>query len=154
MVFSQDPLLVLDYSWSWNSPIYWRAVTPNKYRTHTFLKFCFQSTRLQVHVPLHPTKHLLWKRLLPSNILSKKEITCPCKLVVKWSDSNGNRTHNHLVRIRTFNHLAKLAYWLSRVVSTYPVRCIWLCYLHVTYAFQSESTRWHIVAWMSRNSLL
>ena len=35
------------------------------------------------------------------------------------SDSNGIRTHNHLVRKRTLNHLAKLAKWLSCVVSTF-----------------------------------
>ena len=34
------------------------------------------------------------------------------------SDSNGIRTHSHLVRKRTLNHLAKLAKWLSCVVST------------------------------------
>ena len=32
--------------------------------------------------------------------------------------SNGTRIHNHLVRKRTINHLAKLAKWLSCVVST------------------------------------
>ena len=41
----------------------------------------------------------------------------------KWSlglrDWNGTRTHNDLVRKRTLNHLAKLAKWLSCVVSTY-----------------------------------
>ena len=35
------------------------------------------------------------------------------------SDTNGNQTHNHLVRKQTLNHLAKLAKWLSCVVSTY-----------------------------------
>ena len=35
------------------------------------------------------------------------------------SDSNGTRTHNHLVCKRTLNHLAKLAKWLSSIVSTY-----------------------------------
>ena len=35
------------------------------------------------------------------------------------SDSNGTRTHNHVVRERTFNHLPKLANWLSCVMSTY-----------------------------------
>ena len=35
------------------------------------------------------------------------------------SDSNGIRTHNHLVHKRTPNHLAKLAKWLSCAVSTY-----------------------------------
>ena len=28
------------------------------------------------------------------------------------SDCNGTRTHNHLIRKRTLNHLAKLAKWL------------------------------------------
>ena len=38
-----------------------------------------------------------------------------------WSlnDCNGTRTHSHLVCQRTLNHLAKLAKWLSRIVSTY-----------------------------------
>ena len=35
------------------------------------------------------------------------------------SDSNGIRTHNHLARKRTLNHLTKLTKWLSCVVSTY-----------------------------------
>ena len=35
------------------------------------------------------------------------------------NDSNGICTHNHLVRKQTLKHLAKLAKWLSCVVSTY-----------------------------------
>ena len=35
------------------------------------------------------------------------------------SDCNWARTHNHLVLKETLNHLAKLAKWLSCVVSTY-----------------------------------
>ena len=38
--------------------------------------------------------------------------------ILSLSDSNGIQTHNHLVRKRTFNHLAKLASlakWLSVV---------------------------------------
>ena len=35
------------------------------------------------------------------------------------SESNGIRTNNHLVCKRTFNRLAKLAEWLSCVVSSY-----------------------------------
>ena len=35
------------------------------------------------------------------------------------SDCNWTRTHNHLVRKRTLNHLVKLAKWLSCVVSTH-----------------------------------
>ena len=36
-----------------------------------------------------------------------------------FSDCKWTRSHNHLVRKRTLNHLVKLAEWLSRVVSTY-----------------------------------
>ena len=35
------------------------------------------------------------------------------------SDYNGTRTHNHLVRKRTLNNLAKVTKWLSCVVSTF-----------------------------------
>ena len=35
------------------------------------------------------------------------------------SDCNGIRTHNHLVRKRTLNHLAKLAKWFGCVEITY-----------------------------------
>ena len=35
------------------------------------------------------------------------------------SDCNGTRTRNHLICKRTLNHLAKLAKWLSCIVSTY-----------------------------------
>ena len=33
--------------------------------------------------------------------------------ICSLSDCNGTRTHNHLVRKRTLNHLASLAKWLS-----------------------------------------
>ena len=60
-------------------------------------------------------------------------------------DCNGTRTHNHLVRKRTLNHLAKLAKWLKCVLSTYlcgAFDCMfWSCHVRV-----SEC--------MARNSLL
>ena len=43
-VFSQAPLLVLDYRCSHNLPTYQRTVTPNWYRTHTVSKFGLQSS--------------------------------------------------------------------------------------------------------------
>ena len=51
------------------------------------------------------------------------------------SDCNWNWTHiNHLVHKRTLNHLAKLAKWLSCVVSTYmygAFDCMFLsCHVH------------------------
>ena len=50
------------------------------------------------------------------------------------SDSNGIRTHNHLVGKRTLNHLAKVSKWI--LICTVHLT-VW--YYHVTYAFQSES---------------
>ena len=53
--------------------------------------------------------------------------------ILTLSDCNGTRTHNHLVRKRTINHLAKLAKWLSCAVSTYlygAFDCMFL-YCHV-----------------------
>ena len=38
------------------------------------------------------------------------------------SDSNGIRTHNHLVRKRTLNYLAKLAVWLASLAKWLNVR--------------------------------
>ena len=52
------------------------------------------------------------------------------------SDCNWIRTHNHLVHKRTLNHLAKLAKWLSCVVSTYlygAFDCMFLsCHVRVS----------------------
>ena len=56
----------------------------------------------------------------PYSCLNIKELLARNRRDV-WSlsDYNGTRTQNHLVRKRTFNHLAKLAKWLSCVVNTY-----------------------------------
>ena len=54
----------------------------------------------------------------------------------RLSDCNWTRTHNHLVRKRTLNHLAKLTKWLSWVVSTYlygAFDCMFLsCHVRVS----------------------
>ena len=58
------------------------------------------------------------------------------------SDCNWTRTHNHLVRKRTLNHLAKLAKWLSCVVSTYlycAFDCMFLsCHVRVNKSLIDE----------------
>ena len=60
--------------------------------------------------------------------------------------------YNHLVRKRTLNHLAKLAKWLSCVVSAYlygAFNCVFFsCHIRVL--------KWiyTLNAWMSKNSLL
>ena len=52
------------------------------------------------------------------------------------SDSNTIRTHSHLVR-----PLATTTGQMTELCCEYlSVWCIWLCYYHVTYEFQSEST--------------
>ena len=51
------------------------------------------------------------------------------------SDSNGIRTHNHLARKRTLNHLSKLTKWLSCVVSTYlysACDCMLSCHVRIS----------------------
>ena len=61
-------------------------------------------------------------RVNPHSIvcLNVKELfTWSRRHIWSLSDSNEIQTHNHLVRKWTLNHLAKLAKWLSCVVSTY-----------------------------------
>ena len=72
--------------------------------------------------------------------LTVRELLARNRLEI-WSVSECNwaRTHNHLVHKQTPNHLAKLAKWLSRAVSTYLYGTLTVCSYHVTYAFQSES---------------
>ena len=56
------------------------------------------------------------------------------------SDWNWTRTHNHLVHKRTLNHLAKLAKWLSCVVSTYLYGAFDCMFLSCTRLFQARSS--------------
>ena len=83
--------------------------------------------------------------------LNVKELLCQNNRE-KWrvSDSNWTRTHSSIVRKRTLNHLAKLAKWLSFVVSTYlypPFNCVCLSchggaskWIHTMYLFQCGGT--------------
>ena len=52
------------------------------------------------------------------------------------NECNWTRTHNHFVHKQTLNHLAKLAKWLSCVVSTYlygAFDCMFLsCHVRVS----------------------
>ena len=74
--------------------------------THTMMQvLSFRTERVNPHciVCLNVKELLAWSR---PHIWSS-------------SNSNGIRTHNHLVHKRTLNHLAQLLKWLSCVVSTY-----------------------------------
>ena len=46
--------------------------------------------------------------------------------VIETGDSDKIRTHNHLVRKRTFNYLAKLSLIIYLCCEYLSVRCIWL----------------------------
>ena len=68
--------------------------------------------------------------------LNVKEILARSRRDIwRLSDCNGTRIHNHLVRQRTLNHLAKLAKWFSCAVSTYlygAFDCVfWSCHVRV-----------------------
>ena len=68
-------------------------------------------------------------------------------------DCNGIRTHNHLVRKQTLNHLVKLAQMIELCCECLSVWCIWLCVLlmsHTRFRVNLHS----VDVWMSRNSLL
>ena len=55
------------------------------------------------------------------------KLLCEAFIIWWWlhfSDCNGTRTYNHLVRKGTLSHLANLTKWLGCVVSTYSVQCI------------------------------
>ena len=65
---------------------------------------------------------------------------------------DGIRIHSHLVHKRILNHLAKIAKWLSFVVSTYlygTINCVFLL-CDITVLRDSTSSS----CWMSKTSLL
>ena len=86
----------------------------------SFCLYVIIMSRKRFRVNLHSIVCLNVKELLARS-------TCH---IWSLSDSNVIRTHNHLVRKRTLNHLAKLA-----VCSVHLTLYVY----HVTYAFQSES---------------
>ena len=73
------------------------------------------------------------------------------------SDCSRTRTHNHLIRKRTLNHLVKLAKWLSCVVSTYlygAFDCMFLSchartseWIHTLYFPECQGTPYSKQAW-------
>ena len=61
-------------------------------------------------------------RVNPHSIffLNVKELQAQSRQHIwRLSDSNGIRTHNHLVHKRTFNHFTKMVMWFSCVVKTF-----------------------------------
>ena len=66
-------------------------------------------------------REIFWQSLFKSLSLFScrwTSIIFAC-IMANLSEWNGTRTHNHLVCKRTLNNLAKLAKWLSCVVSTH-----------------------------------
>ena len=79
------------------------------------------------------------------------EISIKFKIINKSNDCNRTRNQNHLYRKRTLTHLAKLAKWLSCVLSTYlygAFDCIFLsrqvCFCHDRFgAWFEQGVPWH-----------
>ena len=100
-------------------------------------------SRITFRVNPHPVVCVNFKELL---VRSRQH---------SWSlsDSKEVRTHNHIVGKRTRKHIARLAKWVSCVVSTYiygAFDCmVLLCRVRVPELIQILQ-----LAWMSRNSLL
>ena len=67
----------------------------------------------------HVTYSLQSESTLYSCLNIKELLARSRREVWSLSDCNWTRTENHLIRKRALNHLAKLAIWLSCVLSTY-----------------------------------
>ena len=82
--------------------------------------------RVNLHsiVCLNVKEHLAWSR----------------RHIWNLSDCNGIRTHKHLIRERTLNHLAKLAKWWAVLWVLICTVHLTVCCYHVTYEVESEST--------------
>ena len=101
----------------------------------------------------HVTYTFQSKSTLYSCLNAEKLLARSRREIWSLSDCNWNRTHEDLNRKRTLNHLAKLAKWLSCVMSTYLYSAFWLFVLVMSrtrFRVNSHS----IMAWMPRNSLL
>ena len=94
-------------------------------------------------------------RMNPHSIawLNVKELLARIRCQICLKESNDIRSHNHFVRQGTINHLAKVAKWLSCLLSTYLYGAfdIMLLSCHVRV---SEWTNTLLFAWMPGNSLL
>ena len=85
-----------------------------------FFKGCSWFNINNLTVCYYHVTYMFQSQFTPYNCLNVKELLARNKRDI-WilSDSNGIRTHNHLICKRTLNHLTKLAKWLSCVVTTF-----------------------------------
>ena len=67
----------------------------------------------------HVTYEFESESTLCSFLIVREFLAWSRRHVWRLSDCNGTRTHDHLVRKRRLNNLAKLAKWFTCVVSTY-----------------------------------
>ena len=135
----------------------WNKQYPNRYRHWSWCSDVnVQSHRVQSK--LLKTSRGLWQFYKDDPNDNKTDFdSIRFKLKIIWwifvnanskDDSNGIRTHNHLVYERILNYLAKLAKWL---ICEYLMLWILIltvhltvCYYHITCAFQSQSTLWGV----------
>ena len=104
-----------------------------------FINDCFKVFLDNKEKVITVTKKLLFLVLSYLGPLSLETRIKLRKYLKGTLNCNWTRTQKHLVHKWTLNHLAKLAKWLSCVVSTYLYGAF-DCMFLFTYAFQSEST--------------
>ena len=104
-----------------------RMVLRDSFRTLSKISTSYQKQLLSgvsvrfiwLHVFFHVTYVFQSESRLYSCLNVKKLFARSRRKIWSLSNCNWTPTHKHLVRKRTLNHLAKLAKWLSCVVSTY-----------------------------------
>ena len=115
---------------------------------------------------------IIWRTSLSVNICSivcmnvKEPLARSRRHIWSLKESSDCQTHNHFVRKRTINHLAKVAEWLSFVLSTYlhgglvcmllHTSCMYLSHTywsHTSFRVNSHSiVRLNVKEFLARNS--
>ena len=88
---------------------------PNDWAAFWLLICTVQFTGCSCHVTyVFQSESRLYRCLNVKELLARRR-----RGIWRWSDCNWTRTQKHLVLKRTLNHLAKMAKWLSCVLSTF-----------------------------------
>ena len=110
-------------NWPNDSVVFWVIICTVCFAVYSCLVPCAFQSDTTVYSCLNVKETLLWSR----------------PKIWSLSDCNWTLALNYLVCKQTFNYLAKLAKWLSSVLSSYLYAGIWLLCFHVTYTFQNAS---------------
>ena len=124
-------------------PELFKIIAMKNYKTmpviRHFLKKSYSLENLPINLTVcsYHVTYMFQSEFTLYSCLNVKELLAQSRRKIwRLSDCNWTRNQNHLVHKRTINHLAKLAKWLSCVVSTYlygGFDCMFLsCHIHVS----------------------